>query len=214
MNASAPRWASILFAPQAPVAAPPAPARPRERDYQALPVDTFRPAKAKRAAAAATVAEPVMADAIRHVTVKPGDVLAMRAQPGDYYWKIARHFAPEEAVGAYAKDLIARNGGSSLVKVGQLLNLPLSEHADYKLQLAIAVQKVLQLRALFGDRTPELDWGSVEVSPGPVDAYWVSIREAGSETRRLFLVSDDLSGLSPGRFSVLSEAESRQYFPS
>ncbi|MNT34299.1 hypothetical protein D3C72_1702720 [compost metagenome] len=155
-----------------------------------------------------------MANAIRHVTVKPGDVLALKAQQGDYYWKFARQFAKDDAVGAYAKDLMARNGGSSVVKPGQLLNLPVSENSDYELSLAIAVQKVVQLRALFGEPAPQLDWGSAVVTPGPVDSYWVSFKEAGSQNRQRFMVSDDLSGLYPGRYTVISEREARQYFPN
>lgn len=212
MNTQAPHWSAILFAPTLP-ASPASPgARTGDRVYQAMPMDTFR--KTAPARVDAAPAAPVMAAEIRQVTVARGDVLALKAQPGDYYWKIARNFAEDEAVGAYVKDLIARNGGSSLIKTGQLLNLPLTSHAGHALELAIAVQKVLQLRGLFGDRLPELDWGSVEVAPGPVDSYWVSFREAGSEKRQRFMVSEDMSGLHPGRYTVMSERESRVYFPN
>ncbi|MNR80206.1 hypothetical protein D3C72_109240 [compost metagenome] len=212
MNASAPRWSAILFEPTRTYSAQPVGLKTGDRVYQALPTDSYKPAKP--AAAAADASAPVMATEIRQVTVKRGDVLALKAQQGDYYWKIARHFAKDEAVGTYAKELMARNGGSSVVKAGQLLNLPVTASSDYELELAIAVQKVVQLRSLFGERTPELDWGSAEVSAGPVDSFWVSFKEAGSEKRQRFMVSDDLSGLFPGRYTVLSEKEARVYFPN
>lgn len=206
MKTQAPHWSAILFAPTLPAPS----SKPGDRLAPAMPVDSFR----KTAPVAGAPAAPEMATEIRQVTVARGDVLALKAQQGDYYWKIARNFAKDEAVGAYAKDLIARNGGSSLVKTGQLLNLPLTSNAGHALELAIAVQKVVQLRALFGDRLPELDWSSVEVAPGPVESYWVSFREAGSEKRQRFMVSEDMSGLHPGRYTVMSERESRVYFPN
>jgi LysM repeat protein len=212
MNATAPRWSAILFEPTRTYSAQPIGVKTGDRVYQALPVDSFVKS-AKAATVAAEAAAPVMATEIRHVTVKPGDVLALKAQQGDYYWKIARRFAKDDAVGAYAKDLIARNGGSSLVKTGQLLNLPVTANSDYELEMAIAVQKVVQLRSLFGEPTPQLDWGSVEVAPGPVDSFWVSFQETSSQKRQRFMVSDDLSGLYPGRYSVITEPEARQYFP-
>ncbi len=215
MNATAPRWSAILFGPTRTYSAQPVGLSTGDRAYQALPADSLVKSVGKAAPAAKVEASaPVMATEIRQVTVKAGDVLALKAQQGDYYWKIARHYAKDDAVGAYAKDLIARNGGNSMVKTGQLLNLPVNANSDYELELAIAVQKVVQLRSLFGEQTPELDWGSVEVTPGPVDSFWVSFRETGSEKRRRFMVSDDLSGLYPGRYTVLSEREFRQYFPN
>ncbi|MNF16506.1 hypothetical protein D3C80_2195500 [compost metagenome] len=54
----------------------------------------------------------------------------------------------------------------------------------------------------------------MEVTAGPVDSFWVSFRETGSDKRRRFMVSDDLSGRYPGRYTVLSEREFRQYFPN
>ena len=213
MNATAPRWSAILFEPSRTYSAQPVGVKTGDRVYQALPVDSF--VKLTEAATApAEAAAPVMTTEIRHVTVKPGDVLALKAQQGDYYWKIARRFAKDDAVGAYAKDLISRNGGSTLVKPGQLLNLPVTANSDYELELAIAVQKVVQLRSLFGEPTPQLDWGSAEVAPGPVDSFWVSFQETASQKRQRFMVSDDLSGLYPGRYSVITEREARQYFPN
>lgn len=214
MNATAPRWSAILFEPTRTYSAQPAGVKTGDRVYQALPVDSFKPSTKVTAPTPVESSAPVMTNEIRQVTVKPGDVLALKAQQGDYYWKIARRFAKEDAVGGYAKDLIARNGGSSLVKTGQLLNLPVTANASYELELAIAVQKVVQLRSLFGEQTPELDWGSAEVTPGPVDSFWVSFKETGSEKRQRFMVSDDLSGLYPGRYTVMKEKEVRQYFPN
>ncbi len=215
MKATAPHWSAILFEPTRTYSAQPANLSTGDRVYQALPVDSFiKSAPKAEATAPVEAAAPVMADAIRQVTVKPGDVLALKAQQGDYYWKIARRFAKDDAVGAYAKDLMARNGGSSLVKTGQLLNLPVTANSDYELELAIAVQKVVQLRSLFGESTPQLDWGSAEVTPGPVDSFWVSFKEANTDKRQRFMVSDDLSGLYPGRYTVISEREARQYFPN
>jgi len=220
MNATAPRWSAILFEATRTYSAQPVNVPTGDRVYQALPVDSFKPSltssrpAAPQKAVPAEASAPVMTHEIRQVTVKPGDVLALKARQGDYYWKISRHFAKDDAVGAYAKDLIARNGGNSAVKVGQLLNLPVTENSSYELELAIAVQKVVQLRSLFGERTPELDWGSAEVSPGPVDSFWVSFKEASSEKRLSFMVADDLSGLFPGRYTVISEKEARQYFPN
>lgn len=219
MNATAPRWSAILFEPTRTYSAQPVNVATGDRVYQALPVDSFKSSpksrpSAPQAAPPVESSAPVMTHEIRQVTVKPGDVLALKAMPGDYYWKISRRFAKDDAVGAYAKDLIARNGGSSTVKAGQLLNLPVTANSDYELELAIAVQKVVQLRSLFGERTPELDWGSAEVSPGPVDSFWVSFREASSAKQVRFMVADDLSGLFPGRYTVISEKEARQYFPN
>ncbi len=218
MNATAPRWSAILFEPTRTYSAQPVGLSTGDRVYRALPVDSFVKSSGKATATAPTeaateAAAPVMTTEIRQVTVKPGDVLAVKAQQGDYYWKIARRFAKGDAVGAYAKDLISRNGGSTLVKPGQLLNLPVSANSGYELELAIAVQKVVQLRSLFGEPTPQLDWGSIEVSAGPVDSFWVSFQETGSQKRQRFMVSDDLSGLYPGRYSVMTEREARRYFP-
>ena len=217
---TAPLWSAILFPAARTYSAQPVGLKTGDRVYQALPVDTFRKTT-ETVTPEVSESAPVMATEIRQVTVKPGDVLAMKAQPGDYYWKIARRFAKESTIGAYAKDLIARNGGSSVVKAGQLLNLPVTGNSDYELELAIAVQKVVQLRSLFGQAAPQLDWGSAEVTPGPVDSYWVSFREAGgaggagsAEKRQRFMVSEDLSGLHPGRYSVLTEREALKYFPN
>lgn len=220
MHSQASRLKVLPLAPQRPSAAGGVAARELDRAGHGLPVDSFVPTSGKSAVGKASApmivasapAAPVMAREIRQVEVLPGDVLAMKAQPGDYFWKLARVYAKEDAVGSYAKELIARNGGSA-IKVGQLLNLPVTESSDYELQLAIAVQKVVQLRGLFGEPTPELDWSSVEVGPGPVDSFWVSFKEVHGGAIRRFMVADDLSGLYPGRYSVMTEREARRYFP-
>lgn len=221
MHTQASRWSAILFAPARTYRALPVGIPTGDRVYQALPIDRFEPLKptppARTPAAEAIqthASEPVMAREVASVTVKRGDVLALEAQAGDYYWKLARRFAKDDTIGAYAKELMARHGGSSVVKPGQLLNLPVTESADYELELAIAVQKMVQLRALFGERFPRLDWGSIEVSPGPVDSFWVSFREVSSaEKRQRFMVSEDMSGLKPGAYHVMTEREARIHFP-
>lgn len=220
MNTKAPSWSAILFAPPRTYAAQPVGLKTGDRVYHALRGDTYHrtaPAEAETARADAVTsagsAASVLFDALRQVTVKRGDVLAMQAQPGDYYWKLSRRFAKEEAVGTYAKELIAQNGGNSLVKAGQLLNLPVTENSAYTLELAIAVQKSVQLRALFGEPTPQLDWGSAEMSEGPMETFLISFKEAKSDARRRFVVVDDLSGLYPGQFKVFTEEEARRLFP-
>lgn len=219
MSIQASRWSAILFAPARSYRALPVGIPTGDRVYQAQPIDRFEPLKptapvAKSAAVQTHASEPVKAREVSRVTVRRGDVLAIEAQAGDYYWKLARRFAKDDAIGAYARELMARHGASSVVKPGQLLNLPVTENADDELELAVAVQKVVQLRSLFGERFPRLDWGSVEVSPGPVDATWVSFREIGSTgTRQRFMVSEDMSGLNPGSYHVMTEREARFYFP-
>lgn len=131
----------------------------------------------------ATITPPVPIHAVHRRTEVPANgYLAIRVQPGETMWAIARRFAaahkePGAPTAAetthYIRDIQRVNGYE--LRAGQTLKLPLSPNAHASLHPLIAAQQDWERRGDLGFDTADLDWSAASAIPDATGAVAVEV---------------------------------------
>lgn len=174
----------------------------------ALPLPLARPAAARPSAAkpaspdTLSISRNAVMAKLGIVRLAPGkDALAVTIVPGDTLWKLASRWGAPGSTAAYVETIKQANGlKDDRILAGQKLLLPYNEdQAGLALLVGIAIKKDMAAR---GPLAPVLELKGVQVNPGPLDSYLVTVPRADGTGPQHFAVFDDQTGEDPLKWSI------------